>query len=198
MTASLFASAERRTIDMGDGLRVTVIERFLDAETSATLFGALDTLPFERRMIRMFGREIPEPRTTYACGDRYTYSGIQHEARTVPWPVQMVIDRAEHEIGERFNQGLVTRYANGNEAIGLHSDDEPELGVDPVVASVSFGATRRFKMRGPAAVRAVEIALTDGMLLVMGAGVQRRWKHEIPKQVSAGPRISVTLRRIVR
>ncbi len=196
MTLALFGP-ERRVIELGDGLRVTLYERWLDAEAAAILYTALDGLPFERRKLCLFGREVVEPRDTFACGAAYTYSGIQHPARAIPRQVQAVANRVEHELGELFNTLLVTRYADGRDAIGWHADNERELGVDPVIASVSLGATRRFRIRYPG--RAMpEFDLTDGMLLVMGAGVQARCLHQIPYQSGVGPRISLTLRRIVR
>ncbi len=182
-------------IDLGDGLYVDAFPGWLRADVSAEAYRALDALPFERRKIRMFGRELPEPRDTLACGERYMYSGIYHPSAPMPEVVRLLRDKIEGNdaSGFRFNQALVTRYLDGKDSIGWHADNEPEL--DPMVASVSLGATRRFLMRGPGSAKR-EIALTDGMLLVMGRGVQRHWQHSIPKQANAGPRISITFRRV--
>ncbi len=199
MTQTLAFGPSRRDIDLGEGLHVAVIERWLDSTTADHLFGALSALPFERRKLHIYGREVEEPRETYACGAAYTYSGLRHPAREVPIAAQRVIDRATREVGESFNQALVTSYKDGGDAISWHSDNEAELGHGPVIASVSLGATRRFRMRARWTTRPpVEIALTDGMLLVMGAGVQFQWQHEIPPQAGAGRRISITLRTIKR
>lgn len=100
-----------------------------------------------------------------------------------------------------FNHVLVNRYRDGADSIGLHADDEPELGPDPIVATLSLGATRRFVLKprrarlGPG--HALDVA--HGSLLVMGGTCQRHFVHGVPRQAgAAGERISLTFRRLLR
>lgn len=147
----------------------------------------------------MFGRRVAEPRLTDYCGDLpYVYSGRLLEPR--PWPaaVAMLRDRLREETQAGFNHMLANFYRGGSDGMGYHADDEPELGLDPVVATVSLGQARRFllKARGSGAVR--ELELGHGSLLVMGGALQHEHKHAIPKTKRAlGPRLSLTFRRIV-
>jgi alkylated DNA repair dioxygenase AlkB len=105
-------------------------------------------------------------------------------------------------VGRRFNSVLLNLYRDGSDAMGYHADDEPELGPDPVIASVSLGATRRFVLRPrkeKGTTPARELLLTSGSLLVMREGLQRAWVHGVPRQrgVSA-PRMNLTFRDVGR
>lgn len=127
---------------------------------------------WEVHRIRMFGRMVDSPRLSSWIGDpeaSYRYSGTRFSPQ--PWlevlqPVRM---RLEDETGHRFNSVLVNRYRSGSDAMGWHSDDEPELGAQPLIASVSLGATRRFafKHRDDAALKQM-LELGHGDLLLMG------------------------------
>ena len=93
----------------------------------------------------MFGREVREPRLTAWFGEAdYTCSG--RTLRAAPWPAALAALRQRVDLasGARFNAALLNPYRDGNDSMGLHSDDEPELGVNPIIASVSLGAERRF------------------------------------------------------
>jgi len=100
----------------------------------------------------------------------------------------------------RPDAALVNLYRDGRDAVGWHADDEAYLGPDPLVASLSLGAPRRFVLRprpaGPSAGRSrVEIVLGDGDLLVMGGATQRRWQHSVPRSSRpVGARVNLTLR----
>jgi alkylated DNA repair dioxygenase AlkB len=152
--------------------------------------------------IAMFGREIPEPRLTAWVGDAdYTYSG--RTMRAAPWPTALAALRArlDRAAGPHFNAVLLNLYRDGNDSMGLHSDAEPELGTDPVIASVSLGAERRFVLvprKKAARDGAVEVMLAHGSLLVMAGTCQHHYRHGLPKQPGAqGERINLTFRRIV-
>jgi alkylated DNA repair dioxygenase AlkB len=153
--------------------------------------------------IAMFGREIPEPRLTAWIGDGdYTYSG--RTMRASPWPPSLAAlrTRLDRTASAQFNAVLLNLYRHGDDSMGLHSDDEPELGTDPVIASVSLGAERRFVLvpkKKAARDRAVEVVLAHGSLLVMGGTCQHHYRHGLPKQPGGeGERINLTFRRIVQ
>ena len=152
--------------------------------------------------ITMFGREIPEPRLTAWVGDAdYTYSG--RTMRAAPWPPSLAALRArlDRAAAAHFNAALLNLYRDGNDSMGLHSDAEPELGTDPVIASVSLGAERRFVLvprKKAAREGAIEVVLAHGSLLVMAGTCQHHYRHGLPKQPGAqGERIDLTFRRIV-
>ena len=106
--------------------------------------------------------------------------------------------RLQDETGSPFNSVLVNRYRSGADAMGWHSDDEPELGAQPVIASLSLGAARRFafKHRHDAALKQT-LELGHGDLLLMGGDTQRHYKHALPRTVKpVGERINLTFRQI--
>lgn len=104
----------------------------------------------------------------------------------------------ERETGAVFNSVLLNLYRNGQDGVAWHSDDEPELGPEPVIASVSFGATRRFQLRHKTRKDLKhEFALTHGSLLVMRGPTQQHWDHQVPKTARpVEPRINLTFRAI--
>ena len=103
----------------------------------------------------------------------------------------------EAAAGAAFNSVLLNRYRGGRDSIGMHADDEPELGVNPVVASVSLGAVRTFVLRHRKSREKIALPLAHGSLLVMGGTCQRHWLHGVPKtEQPVGERINLTWRRI--
>lgn len=150
----------------------------------------------------MFGRWVDSPRLSCWIGDAgasYRYSGQSFEPH--PWPDALLPlrGRLRQELGIDFNSVLANLYRDGRDAMGWHSDDEPELGPEPVIASVSLGAARRFvlRRRDDHTVRK-EFRLEPGSLLVMRGNSQRDWQHALPRTAKpVGPRINLTFRRIV-
>ncbi len=149
--------------------------------------------------IRMFGRWVDSPRLSCWIGDpdaHYRYSGTDFVPH--PWPAALLPlrERLQQWCGARFNSVLANRYRDGRDGMGWHSDDEPELGAQPVIASLSLGATRRFLLRrrdDPA--QAFEFALGHGDLLVMAGETQRHYQHALPKTARPlGERINLTFR----
>ena len=118
-----------------------------------------------------------------------------------PWLPELLPlrERLQRELGQPFNSVLANRYRDGRDAMGWHSDDEPELGPRPVIASLSLGGTRRFVFRhrhDPAKKFALE--LPHGSLLVMAGDTQANWRHALPRTTRAvPPRLNLTFRRIV-
>jgi alkylated DNA repair dioxygenase AlkB len=175
---------------------------FLGAEEAAALLERLVAeLRWEQPRVRLFGREIPSPRLAVWIGDpgaRYTYSGLVNEPR--PWPAALVPlkGRVEAAAGGPFNAVLANLYRGGADGMGWHADDEPELGPEPVIASVSLGAVRRFVLRHRRRAHpAVSLPLASGSLLVMRGGTQRSWRHALPKTAApVGARVNLTFRMI--
>jgi alkylated DNA repair dioxygenase AlkB len=142
------------------------------------------------------------PRLTawYAnLGLTYSYSGVTHQA--VPWTPELlaVKRRAELAAGTTWNSLLLNFYRDGYDSIGFHADDEPELGTNPVIGSISLGAERRFGMKHPTSGEKLELELPHGSLLIMGGTSQHHWRHGVPKtRKPVAPRINLTFRRILR
>jgi alkylated DNA repair dioxygenase AlkB len=159
-------------------------------------------LCWEQRPIVLFGRPVLQPRLVAWAGDvDYRYSGQTLEPRPVPSALARVLACVRERTGTPFNHVLANRYRDGRDSIGFHADDERELGPDPVVATVSLGATRRFvlKPRRKTAGAAMALELRHGSLVVMGGACQRHYVHGVPRQPDIrDERISLTFRRIVR
>jgi alkylated DNA repair dioxygenase AlkB len=155
-------------------------------------------LAFEQRMIVVYGKEHPQPRLTAWYGPvSYTYSNLQWGARELPSALlKSLQEKVEAHVGCKLPTMLANLYRDGSDRIGWHADDEPLFGDDPVIASLSFGAARDFKMRRKVDHKEkLSFALTDGSLLVMPAGTQREWEHSLPKRARVSePRINLTFR----
>jgi len=183
---------------------VVVYPKFFDLEKSDQLFSDLynNTL-WRQDSIKFYGKSIPLPRLTAWYGDNgkaYTYSGI--EMNPEPWtPTLLSIKSKIESLADvEFNSVLLNLYRSGKDSVSWHSDDEPELGKNPVIGSVSFGDTRRFMFRrkGQKDGRKVEIDLTHGSLLIMKGKTQYFWQHQIPKTSKiVQPRINLTFRVII-
>jgi len=158
-----------------------------------------DDVPWEVHRIRMFGRQVDSPRLSCWMGDpaaRYRYSGTEFVPQ--PWhPALLPLrDQLSAFCGHAFNSVLLNRYRDGDDGMGWHSDNEPELGPAPVIASVSLGAPRRFLLRRrDDHAKKAEVLLDHGDLLMMGGQTQRHYQHSLPK--SARPlaeRLNLTFR----
>lgn len=183
------------------GARLEYWPHWLDLDAASALVKTLaGSAPWEQRVMRLGGRAVPQPRLTAWYGERaYTYSGVTHEP--APWLPELADLRARlwTLTGHRFNSVLLNLYRCGADSVGMHADNERGLGPDPVIASVSLGATRTFKMQHATDRREkFSLALAHGSLLVMGRGVQAQWRHGIPKTTaSVGMRINLTFREMV-
>jgi alkylated DNA repair dioxygenase AlkB len=174
-----------------------------DAEEQLTLFDALlQEIPWHQEHITLFGKTHPTPRLTAWHGDPhciYTYSGVVHPP--LPWHPHLlqIKTRIESIAGlNTFNCVLLNYYRDGSDKMGWHADDEKELGPNPRIASVSFGATRRFDFKHKTeANQKFSIHLESGSLLLMLGDMQHHWLHQIPAQKRIqGPRINLTFRHI--
>lgn len=188
-------------IDLGEGAYLELHETWLH-DADGCFEALLDELPWEARTIRLFGREVLQPRLTAWVGEPeavYTYSGTRHTP--LPWTPTLATLRARltAELGLPLNSVLCNLYRDGRDAMGMHSDDEPELGAEPVVVSLSLGATRRFLLRhrrGPERGK-LDLALRHGSLLVMRGPTQRLYRHGVPREPRlSAPRINLTFRQV--
>jgi alkylated DNA repair dioxygenase AlkB len=154
--------------------------------------------PWREESVFVYGKRHLQPRLTAWYGDAsYTYSGLRLEP--LAWTALLLEIRTavEAACGQRFNSVLLNRYRNERDGMGMHSDDEPELGNDPVIASLSYGATRSFILRHKRDKRSVRLPLEDGSLLLMSGQLQRNWLHGINKSTRPlGERLNLTFRYI--
>ncbi|WP_223816086.1 alpha-ketoglutarate-dependent dioxygenase AlkB family protein [Adhaeribacter rhizoryzae] len=175
---------------------------FSPVQSNYYLTELIDTVAWQQDKIKMFGKELPLPRLTawYADpGKSYRYSGITNIP--LPWlPVLLPLKEAvEAAAGHTFNSVLLNYYRQGQDSMGWHSDDEPELGQNPVIASVSFGQTRRFdfRYRHDKNIPKQSIWLENGSLLLMQGPTQHYWQHQVPKATKlTQPRLNLTFREI--
>ena len=173
------------------------------ADEAQSLFRRLlEELPWESASIRIAGRLVPVPRLQCWIGNpeaNYGYSGLR--LKLVSWPdsLRPVKDRVELASGHQFNAVLANYYRDGRDSVAWHSDDEPELGTAPVVASLSLGVSRPFELRHKSRreLGKFRITLHPGSLLVMGDTVQRHWQHQLPKLPDlTEARINLTFRQV--
>jgi alkylated DNA repair dioxygenase AlkB len=153
-------------------------------------------IAWEQHTIRLYGRSLRTPRLTAWMGDApYRYSGIVNEP--TPWP-QAVADlreRLRDELDVDFNSCLANLYRDGTDSMGYHSDDEPELGPRPTIASISLGDRRPFVLRHRSTGERWSCHLGHGDLLVMRDETQSDYAHAVPKTSRpVGPRMNLTFR----
>jgi len=171
------------------------------ASRAEALFDALHReIPWEQHRLKIFGRDVDSPRLSCWIGDEgtaYRYSGTRFEPHAWTPALTSIRDELATRFDLGFNSVLANLYRDGRDSMGWHSDDEPELGKTPVIASLSFGAVRRFRFRSRERKRVVlAIDLAPGSLLVMRGATQRLYHHDLPKTAHAGARINLTFRTI--
>ncbi len=185
-----------------DGL-LCHLPQFLAPDEASVLLGQLTaSLDWQQHRLKLFGRERLTPRLCAWYGDagaRYGYSGQALEP--LPWtaPLAALRQRLEAALGFTFNSVLANLYRDGADSMGWHSDDEASLGPQPVIASLSLGATRRFVLRHRRRrdLKTLTLALEHGALLVMAGDTQRHWHHAVPKtRQPVGTRINLTFRQV--
>lgn len=197
---SLFAGLGPRALNMPDAV-VTYQPGFIPAAEARAYFARLQQqVPWRSEQIVAYGKQLPIPRLTAWYGDpggSYTYSRIHNTP--LPWSDDLseLRRRVETAANHRFNGVLLNLYRDGSDSIAWHSDNEREFGDRPVIASLTFGATRKFRLRHKFRkdLDVVELPLEDGSLLLMAGDTQRCWEHEIRKSKTVtGPRINLTFR----
>ena len=176
---------------------------FIGRNEEHSLFSTLrDQTIWEQHFVRIFGKQHPCPRLSAWYGipeATYSYSGQDLTPRPFTPLLNSLLERVKTETDETFNSVLLNLYRDGSDAMGWHADDEPELGIHPVIASLSLGSVRRFlikpkKSRGTS--RALD--LEPGSLLIMRRRCQEEYVHSVPRtKKPVGPRINLTFRQIL-
>jgi len=174
--------------------------QFFDRRRSDTLYSQLMAeIPWRQEAIAVHNRHIPLPRLTAWHGDpgkTYTYSGLTHCPE--PWTptLELIKTNIEPIAGIQFNSVLLNLYRDGRDSVSWHSDNEVELGQNPLIGSVSFGGTRRFTFRHKQAKhRKLSLDLTHGSFLLMRGATQHYWDHQVTKTAKpVAPRINLTFR----
>lgn len=186
----------------GDGSAVLFPDFLCESDADNYFSGLHNNTPWEQNFIRLFGKEVSEPRlsTWHAEADLpYTYSGVPRTPH--PWkePLSSLRTACEAHTGQSFNGALLNLYRTGLDAMGWHSDDEAVNGPNPVIASISLGAERRFDFRHKQSREMISAVLPHGSLLVMSGACQTFWLHRIAKTTrQTEPRINVTFRTLWR
>ncbi|RJG06878.1 alpha-ketoglutarate-dependent dioxygenase AlkB [Noviherbaspirillum cavernae] len=191
------------TIPMADA-DVRFMRRFYGPALAAQHMRVLlDEIAWRQETIVLWGQQHLQPRLSAWYGDagsRYSYSGITLEPH--PWTATLLRIKGDIEqvTGHRFNSVLLNLYRNERDGMGWHSDDEAELGPEPVIASLSLGEARifHFRHRTRKTGKPISLTLIDGSLLVMAGTTQKFWRHAVDKEsVSRDARINLTFRHIV-
>ena len=178
---------------------VILHEGVLEGPEADRLFAELmEVTPWRQETATVMGRRLPIPRLTAWHGERgYVYSGIRMEP--APWnaPLLRLKGIAQKVAAQDFNSVLLNLYRNGRDSVSWHADNEPGLGREPVIASLSLGALRRFQLKHRRTKALVSLDLPHGSCLVMAGATQHHWLHQIPKTARlVGPRINLTFRRM--
>jgi len=185
------------------GAELRFFKEWLSAAQANQLLHSLnESIRWENHRIRLFGREVDSPRSSSWIGDAgttYTYSGTRFHPH--PWPAALdeIRQRLARELDVPFNSVLANRYRDGRDCMGWHSDNEAALGAQPVIASLSLGAARRFVLKHRQEKdRKLALELPHGSLLVMAGDTQANYRHALPRTARpVGERINLTFRRIL-
>lgn len=168
---------------------------FPDAFTSMNCSSLLQSIPWRQNNIRIFGKTYPEPRLTAWFGPSYSYSNIHWPAQPFPANLLHLKNSVEELSTATFNGCLLNLYRNGNDSMGWHRDNEKEID-QTVIASLSLGEARDFKVRHRTSKKVMTIKLTHGSLLIMN-NLQDTYEHSVPKRKGVeGQRINMTFRQL--
>jgi len=190
----------KQQIKISDG-ELSLLPDFLSEQESNSLYQQLQReTHWHQDEIFLFGRHVEIPRMQAFQGEpgiEYRYSGLS--ITTEPWhPAILAIkEKLQQMSGAHFNSVLLNYYRNGKDSMGWHSDDEPELGSNPVIASLSLGDSRRFLLRHrfDKSIPQHELLLNNGSVLIMSGKLQHNWQHSVPKTAKAMQgRINLTFR----
>lgn len=161
----------------------------------------LEQTPWQQPRVQLYGRQFPVPRLLAWYGDAeasYRYSGLTHQP--LPWTplLAQIRARVAETVGQALNGVLLNYYRDGQDSMGWHSDDEAELGSNPLIASLSLGGTRRFDLRRKGQSRIEHsLLLEHASLLVMRGPTQHYWQHQVAKtRGDCAPRLNLTFRLI--
>lgn len=194
----LFSDPASQHINLKDGELVYYPQFFSLQEATGYMHSLMEKIRWQQESMMMYGRQVLFPRLMAWYGDAgstYTFSGKTYAPEGWADELLLIKERVASVAGVRFNSVLLNRYRNGKDSMGWHADDEPELGVNPVIASVNFGASRRFMLRHLQAGLKYELELQHGSLLIMKGALQHHWQHQVPKTARVSEeRINLTFR----
>jgi alkylated DNA repair dioxygenase AlkB len=181
--------------------RIVLLEQFLNPITSSDILQELRKTVWSNHQILMFGKWVTEPRRIAFFGDpNISYKYSNQKMNLIPWTA--TLDSLKCKINEftgvYYNSVLVNFYRDGEDYMGWHSDNEPELGVNPHICSLSLGQERDFILRlKENHATKIKIKLQSGDLLLMEDKIQSLWQHSLPKRKRAyKERINLTFRQI--
>jgi len=200
----LFDSSLEEIIELDHGL-IRFWPNFISPDDQQTLFNLLYTqLEWHQDYLSMAGKRIPIPRLQAWYGDpdtQYTYSGLTLQPSVWHPKLLQLKTQLEKTSQSQFNSMLANLYRGGQDSVSWHADDEPELGINPTIASLSLGATRSFQLKPKAKsnTKRLKLDLPGGSLLVMEGELQHHWQHAILKtKQPVKPRINLTFRLVRR
>ncbi len=179
-----------------------LIKGFYDKDIAQGLFDKLShSLDWQQEKIFLYGRWLKVPRLMCWVGDKdacYHYSGVSHQPLSWTESLLLIKQQIEAFYPCEFNSVMANLYRNGSDSMGCHADDEPELGNNPVIASLSLGEERLLKFRHHKRKEVVDVMLGHGDLLLMTGVIQHHWRHELPKtKKKKAERINLTFRKIL-
>jgi alkylated DNA repair dioxygenase AlkB len=178
---------------------IIYVPDFYEKEIADQLFNAFyHTINWQQGEIKLFGKKYLTPRLEafYAEENKsYGYSGQRLVTSSFTKELKQIKDIIELKLSIQLNSVLINLYRDGNDSNGWHADDEPELGRNPIIASLSLGASRRFDLKHSTTKEKLSLELEPGSLLVMGGELQHHWKHQVAKTKKVNdPRINLTFR----
>lgn len=195
----LFGVQNNTTIALKDA-KISYDEHFLSHNEASTYFDVLrKETDWQQDRIKVFGKEYDQPRLTALFANNknpYTYSNITMHPTPFSAVLLEIKSKIEKTLNQTFTTCLLNLYRNGQDSNGWHADNEKELGINPVIASVSLGAERLFHMKHRTdKTQKLRLNLAHGSLLVMSGSTQHHWLHQIPKtKKNVGERINLTFR----
>lgn len=185
-------------IKIPDGEYIYIPNFYGKAKANSFLKAFIENIDWKQESMNMYGKQVLFPRLTAWYGDDdkpYSFSGITLQPK--PWSTELLEIKKDIEPLSKvvFNSVLLNRYRNGNDSISWHTDAEKELGQNPIIASVNFGAERVFQLRHMDNKQKIEILLEHGSLLIMQGALQHFWQHQVPKTKKiTTERINLTFR----
>ena len=201
MQLSLFNNDSKSEIA---GCVVEHFQGFYSLVQASDLFARIQAeTPWAQSEIRVYGRVHPIPRLNAWYGERsYTYSGSRMDSLPMTETIEAIRQKIQAETGDEYNSVLLNLYRDGNDTVGWHSDDEPELDPNASIASLGLGAARRFVLRtkntSKEATEKMDILLDSGDLVVMHPPTQIKTQHSVPRSKKVLlPRINLTFRRVL-
>lgn len=186
-----------------DDAHIELFEEFdCGADASTTMANLIGSVDWREEAITLFGKTYLQPRLFAWYGDEhasYQYSGITLSPLAWTDELSNIKKRVSAHCEAEFNSVLLNYYRDHCDSMGMHADDEQELGREPIIASLSFGTTRTLKLKHKYRkdLKPLKIPLSDSTLLVMRGQTQQHWKHGIDKlSRPCGPRLNLTFRQI--